>query len=77
MLMYMLASERLGRRPGDRFDDVGGIGAVGTSVPPKLAVWGASELFTNVTWSPVLSFCGVGENASTSVWAVLTPICTV
>ena len=50
---------------------------MGTSGPPKLAVCGANELFTNVTWSPTFTFFGVGANASTSVWAVDAPNSTL
>jgi hypothetical protein len=55
----------------------GAMGTVGTSGPPKLAVCGADELFTNVTWSPALTFFGVGANASTSVCAVDAPSSTL
>ncbi len=49
----------------------------GTSVPPKLAVCGAEELFTNVTWSPDFTLRGVGAKASTSVCVVEAPISTL
>ena len=73
----MACASVCGDGPGTGLTTFGAVGIGGTSAPPKLAVCGAAELLTNVTWSPDFSFRGVGENASTSVCAVEMPISTL
>ena len=59
----MSCASGLRRGPGHRAAATfgGGRVLVGTSVPPKLAVCGAAELLTKVTWSPAFTFVRRGR----------------